>query len=379
MKFQCGKDLLEKSIAKVESIVPSRDTQTLLSHLLFTIEKDHIALTASDMESTVRITLLAENCEPGEITVRAKKISEIAKRLNSDDFIFQAEESDASGDDTSYVVRVRGSGKSSASYNMTGNSRSHFPGISHLSQNKLSPIDSNILSEMIVKTVYSISQEDNRYIYNGLCFIFDGSKLTIVGTDGRRLAAISRDLKVPVKNISVEGDVVVHARAIRQLQRLLDGGDEVFFGVEQRDIFFRVGEAELSSRLLEGKFPDYKKVIPQSLAIEFDINREELIKALSQVMVMTEPPSHQVRLTIENGQMKIVANTPDLGQAEIAIPIQYNGDTLEIGFNALYILDILKALTCTLVKLAFNDANKPIVVTDLQDPDFIALVMPMKI
>ena len=299
MKFTASKSELERAMARIETIVPGRDMQTLLSNVLLSIEDNKVNITASDMESTVRIQLNASDTKPGELIVRARKLSEIAKQLVSNDLIFSAEENteDAQTDDgdsvDSFVVKVQGSGGQAARFKLTGSDRTHFPNLAQIPEKNLSMVPSELLSEMISKTFYSISQEDNRYIYNGLCFQAEGNKLTIIGTDGRRLAAVTRQLPSAITLADADtGDIVVHAKAIRELQKIIDVSNELNIGVEQRDIFFQVGDAELSSRLLEGKFPDYNKVIPKSFSINFEVDREQLLNAFRQVMVMTSDKAH---------------------------------------------------------------------------------------
>jgi len=383
MKFTVKKSEMEKAMVQIDTIVPGRDTQTLLSNVLILIENSNIKITASDMESTVRITLDAENCTNGELIVKARKLSEISRQINSDKIVFTAEDSeetDEKNDEKMYRIKLEGNGGKAARFRMSGFDRSHFPDLNEISREKLFQIPGDILTEMISKTFYSISQEDNRYIYNGLFFSSKGNRLTIVGTDGRRLAAITRELPKPVSIGNDEnGDVVVHAKAIRELQKIMNVQNEVHFGIEQRDIFFRIENAELSSRLLEGKFPDYNKVIPGDATIWFDVDRDVLLNAIKQIMVMTEQPSHQVKMSITASKVVMMANTPDVGEAEIDLPVSVHGDELEIGFNANYFLDILKSISCSRVKLKFIDAARPIVFEDPDDKDFIALVMPMKI
>lgn len=382
MKFQVAKDALERAMQKIDAIVPTRDTQTLLSNVLLDVNKNQLGITASDMESTVRITLPIKNSEDGEIIVRAKGLSDIARKMRSEEIIFTAakDEELSSADNTIYKVHIEGDSSAAASYDISGNDKSHFPGISSIPETGLSPLPQAVLEEMIAKTFYSISQEDNRYIYNGLCFISEGNRLTIVGTDGRRLSAISRSTAEPVSlNEKIDSDVVIHSKAVKELQQILDYSTDVQVGVEQRNIFFRVGNADLSSRLLEGKFPDYKKVIPVDSNVDFQIEREVLLNALLQVSVMAEPPSYQIRFDMAPGKVSLVATTPDKGNAEVSLPVEYTYSPIAIGFNANYLSDILKSLSCDMVKLEFTDSARPIMVRDIEDKDFIALVMPMKI
>lgn len=380
MKFQTFKDAVDKAVRRIDAIIPNRDMSTMLSNLLISIETKYVAIMASDMETTARIIVPIDSGTPGDFIVPAKQFHEYVSSLVSKDLIVEVENEENTDDGLmAFRVNLRGTGDNSAHYVMPGNSPRQFPGLIRVSEDKLFALSSTLLEEMIRKTQYAISQEDNRYIYNGICFQGNGELLTLVGTDGRRLAAITRKLQNPI-NLPESSDVVIHAKAIREIQKILDVADETFLGVEQRDLFVRVGDAQLSSRLLEGKFPDYKRVLPQGSAIQLELSRDRLVEALQQVRPVTEPPSHQCRIILESKEMQIIAQSSGYAsRAEVSLDADYDGERLEIGFNINYLLDILKALTCPRVRLGLNDANKPIVVHDIDDPDFIALVMPMKI
>lgn len=382
MKFTIQKESFEKAMSQIDAIVPGRDTQTLLSNVLLTVTDDQkLRVTASDMESTVRITLDVENAVAGELIIKAKKLSDIAKQIKADTILFEAEQNEESAQDSEqlYRIKLEGQGSRAARFKMTGSDRSHFPEINEVQESKLSPIPADILADMITRTFYSISHEDNRYIYNGICFQIEGKNLALIGTDGRRLAAISRELPEPVSFGDSEGDIVVHAKAVRELQKIMEMDKMVYIAVEQRDIFFKVGNAELSSRLLEGKFPDYKKVIPPESPIQIEMERNLMLDSIRQVMVMTEQPSFQVKMSMGPEGSFLKANTPELGEAELTLPIGAISDEIEIGFNANYFMDILKSLQCEKIKIKMTDPAKPIVFEDIEDENFVALVMPMKI
>lgn len=379
MKFQAETGLLENSLSRMDTIVPARDTQTLLANILLTIGKDKVSITASDMESTARISIPAENTTAGELIINARKFTEIARKINSEQFSFSAESGEENNPEGSLQINVSGTDNRAARFKLGGSARSHFPDLTHVSPDKLGSVSSKLLEEMIRKTFYAISQEDNRYIYNGISFQTEGSRLTLVGTDGRRLSAITREIPSPVSLNNDASDIVVHAKAIKELLRLLDADEELKLGIDQRNIFFSIGNCELSSRLLEGRFPDYRKVIPREIKIEIEVVRETLIKAIEQIKVMTELPSNQIKLTLEKDSIKMRAHTPDVGEAEINLPVKYSGDEISIAFNAAYMVDVLKSISCMIVKLQFVDSDRPIIIKDTEDPDFIALVMPMKI
>lgn len=384
MKFKVDKAEFEKVMGRIDSLVPSKDMQTLLSHVLVEIQDDKVSLTSSDMESAAQIEIAAENASPGSLIVSAQKMNEIARKLNSPELNFEAneEEGEESTDasEKHYLVKITGTGKGSARFQLTGGDPKHFPEFHSLSGPNMPEFDVPLLFEMIDKTMYAISHEDNRYIYNGLCFIAEGTKLTIVGTDGRRLSAITREFKSNIELADADfGDVVVHAKAIRQLPKLLGEETTVQIGIERRNIFFHAATTKLSSRLLEGKFPDYTKVVPTETNLDVEIDKEELLAAMRQIMVMAEPPSFQVKMQIENDTLTLVANTPDVGKADIQLPINSTGEELIIAFNATYLTDVLNSLNCQTVKMQFVNPDRPILVKDTSDPDFVALIMPMKI
>lgn len=380
MKFQTQKDLIDKAVRRIEAIIPNRDTGTMLSNLAFTVDSAQVSIVASDMETTAQIVVPVQNGSAGDFIVNGKQFQEYVSSLVSPDLIVEVEQEENPEEALSaFRVTLKGTGPHSAFYSMQGNSAKQFPVLTRLSANKLFSISSSILEEMLRKTQYAISQEDNRYIYNGVCFQGSENYLTLVGTDGRRLAAITRKLAAPV-NLPLTSDVVVHAKAIREIQKIIDVADEVQLGVEQRDLYVRVGDAQLASRLLEGKFPDYKRVLPQEIPIQIEMSREKLMQALQQIRPVAEPPSNQCRLTLENNKMQITAQSSGQGsRAEVSLDVSFSGEKLEIGFNITYLLDILKALTSPQVRIGLNDSSKPLVVQDVDDPDFIALVMPMKI
>jgi len=380
VEFKVKKEYIETAMSKIDAIVPAKDTQTLLSNVLLSTEENKLQITASDMESTVRVSMDTESSTSGELILRSKKLLEIARKIQTDVINFKAIKTEGeNNEEHAYDISVQGDDKYAAKFKLQGNDKTHFPALNEISSVELSSIPSSVLDEMIKKTINSISQEDNRYIYSGLSFQADGNKLTIVGTDGKRLTAITRELETPIQLESQnDNDIVIHSKAIRELSRILDYSDVLQVGLFQRDIYFKVGDSELSSRLLEGKFPDYNKVIPQETTSFFIVNKEYLLKSISQVMVMTTKPSFQVKMILEDSKVILRANTPELGEAEIELDVQYKGNDLSINFNSTYLFDIINVLDTEEVKLCFIDEGKPVVIYDMSDNNYVSLIMPMK-
>ncbi len=388
--FKTEKKLIEEAMRRLNVIVPTRDSDTLLSHVLLSVYSDNVSITASDMESTVRIFIQAQDTQEGEVIVKAKKLSDIATVFKSESFVFSAEEQkvheqkavDEETSETRYKITIKGKENGSAKYTMPGGFRSHFPEINTISEEKLFTLPAPLLLEMINKTFYAISQEENRYIYSGLCLKTNGNKITLIGTDGRRLSAITRKLPQTIQlggeDSEVTDDIVVYSKAIKELRNLLSNIEgNIQIGVEQKDIFFRVDNAELSSRLLEGKFPDYEKVIPKGKKISLKLERRLLLDTFEEVMVMTEEPARQVRMQLQKESLLFEANAVDVGASEKSLPIEWEGKDISICFNGSYIQDILRNISSPQVLFSMEDENKPIMIHDPEDVDFISLVMPM--
>ncbi|MDW8307418.1 MAG: DNA polymerase III subunit beta [Leptospiraceae bacterium] len=379
MKFRCEKSALEKAISKIDTIILSRDSKSIYSNVLLTVSDKTLYLTASDNENIVRISLPVENAVNGEVLINARLSFDIARKIVSKDIAVEVEEKEVAAEgQKGYLVRIYGSGELSAKYQIPGIVADQFSTLELERKDTLTEIDSDTLLEMIRKTMYSISQEDNRYIFSGLCFIFEENNLTLVGTDGRRLAAITRKLNTPVRFVH-EGDIVVHHRALREMLRVLEENETAYLAVEQREIYLRCGDAEMKSRLLEGRFPEYKKVIPSTNPIEFRIRREDFISALEQIVVVSAPPGHTIEMNIKSGLLEFKAATRDGGDARASLAIAYEGQEMLVGLNGSFLMDVVRSLDCEELLFGVSDPAKPVVIRDIKDPDFVALIMPVRL
>ncbi|MCS6971899.1 MAG: DNA polymerase III subunit beta [Turneriella sp.] len=380
MRFETDKELIEKAIRRIDSIVPNRDTAAIVSNFLISLEPKTVRITASDMETTACITIPAQTQKNGEFIVPGKRFLEFVSSLISPELIVEVQQAEDPDQESNFFrVVLSGRGGIAARYVMSGNTAEHFPALQRFDSSRLFNVPTALLAEMIRKTQHSISQEDNRYIYNGLCFQSSGDQLTLVGTDGRRLAAITRRLPEPA-NLPQDSDTVVHAKAIREIQKLLDISEVAMIGVAEREFLVQVGDAQLSTRLLEGKFPDYKKVIPKEMAVELELSREKLTDALLQIRPVTEPPSQLCRMLFDNKTILLTAQSANQGsQVEVTLDTDYTGEKVELGLNVNFLLDVLKVLDCPRIRFSFTDSNKPVVIRDQDDPDFLSLIMPIKI
>lgn len=394
MHFFIQKSLLDTALEKMAVLVPSRDMQNLfLSNVLLKVESpETLYLVVSDMESVVQIEVPIEGGKNGEVIIKAKKLSEIARKINTEVIEFSCNQEevqdpaqDTLGNNISYQIVISGESQKSALFRTVGFGTFDFPSVSVIDDSSLFSLNSVHFLNMIQEVLYAISQEDNRYIYNGVCLSIQNNQITLIGTDGRRLSASTASLdKIALSHSEKNLNMVIHGKAIRELQKLLQGTSEFFIGEQNQEVFFKVGNAQLSSRLLDGRFPEYNKVIPSSdeYTASLCLDRLELLKALEQVMVMTEQPAYQTCFQIEGSTAILLTSTPDLGEAEVPLSLleikQKVEGTLSVWLNSSFLNDILRNVICDKISLHFLDSMKPIVVEDSSRPEeFISLIMPI--
>ncbi len=370
---------LRIALREVESIVPKRDTETLFSNLLIQLNERKLYITASDMESMVQTFFPIESEERGAFLVRAAKFIDIVKNLRGERVEIELQEEE-SEEEKRYIIHIRAKGKRAFHAQIAGQDASFFPPFPEIPEEKLYMIPSGVLQEMIEKTIYALSPDDNRYIYNGLFFDVEGSFLTLVGTDARRLSLVKRELSSPMELGKEDFHPIVHSKALKELLRLLKEDTECYLGLQDKTMYFAVGNSKLSTRLIEGRFPDYKQVIPTEFRATFRIEREELLHSLREVMPLSEQPSFQVKLAFpKEDTIQLETQNPEMStNAEVFLPAEIEGEPFPISFNANYLMDVLKNLTSSQVEISLVGEEKPIVVRDIEDKDFLALIMPIR-
>ena len=371
MKFSVDRQEFQRAINTVEGIIPAREIRSVISNILVEAEKDRITLTATDLEMGIKTSLEGEVGGEGRITLPAKKLSQAVREFRSSRVALEI-------DKDNRLILHDASGVSRARLTLMGAPAEEYPAIPTLGDKKFSDFPADTAMEMIRKTSYAIAEEDARYVFNGLFMIPNGKKVAFVGTDGRRLAKIEREFP---GEMPFEEGVIIPNKAVRELSKLLDSGTEGKIAFEPRDrrIHFRLGTVDLISKLIEGQFPDYEQVIPKKLSYSVKLERMTFENSLRQVSVMAAEPSKQVQLNFASGALNIHAATPDLGEAQDSLECEHNGEEVTIAFNSNYIMDVLKVLPVESVAIGFSSPSAPAVIQDPADPDFITVIMPMKI
>ena len=370
MEITISKFELLRELTATQGVVERKTTIPILSNYLFEAAGDKLTLTATDLDLSLRTACDAKVKKEGACTVPARKLYDYVKLLPDADITIRLMEN--------HWVSIR-CGRSNTK--MVGMARSNFPTLPVFPSAGVVKIPSAVLRSMIAKTGFAIATEESRYTLNGALMVLKPESITMVATDGHRLAHIERSGE-KFDGVSGEMKTLVPKKAMDELKTLLDATDAetIDFAKDESTLYFRVGPRLLTSRQLTGQFPNYEAVLPKDITKSIAVHGEELGAAISRVAQFADERSHAVRLRLEKGELKLSATT-DSGESEDSLEVAYNGDPMTVGFNAQYLTDFIKATGSGEVKLELKDPQsagqfRP---AEGEDYKYRYIVMPMRI
>ncbi|WP_342244707.1 DNA polymerase III subunit beta [Pseudomonas sp. OTU5201] len=367
MHFTIQREALLKPLQLVAGVVERRQTLPVLSNVLLVVEGQQLSLTGTDLEvELVGRVALEELAEPGEITVPARKLMDICKSLPSDALI------DIRLDEQKLLIKA---GRSR--FTLSTLPANDFPTVEEGPGSLNFSLVQSKLRRLIERTSFAMAQQDVRYYLNGMLLEVNAGVLRAVATDGHRLAMCAMEA-------GLEGvdrhQVIVPRKGILELARLLTEQDgEVRIVLGQHHIRATTGEFTFTSKLVDGKFPDYERVLPRGGDKLVIGDRQALREAFSRTAILSNEKYRGIRLTLASGLLKIQANNPEQEEAEEEVAVDYNGSNLEIGFNVSYLLDVLGVMSTEQVRLILSDANSSALVQEAGNDDSSYVVMPMRL
>jgi DNA polymerase-3 subunit beta len=347
MEITVSKFELLRELTATQGVVERKTTIPILSNYLFEAGGDKLSLTATDLDLSLRTSCTAKVKKEGSCTIPARKLHDYVKLLPDADITIKLLEN--------HWVSIR-CGRSNTK--MVGMARSNFPSLPAFPTAGVVKIPSGVLRQMIAKTTFAIANEESRYTLNGALMVLKPESITMVATDGHRLAHIERSGE-KFDGVSGEMKTLVPKKAMDELKTLLDSTDveSIDFAKDESTLYFRVGPRLLTSRQLTGQFPNYEAVLPKDNNKSVTVNCEDLMGAIQRVAQFADERSRAVRMKMEKGELKISASSTETGESEDSIETNYNGDSVTIGFNAQYLLDFLKATGSGEVRMEFKDAQ----------------------
>ncbi len=369
MKFAISRDTLLKPLSLVAGVVERRQTLAILSNVLITLDGDRLTLTGTDteVEFAGRITL-PESGESGEITVPARKLADICKSLPESgrlEFTLDGER-----------LQLR-CGRSR--FTLSTLPASEFPNTEPAGGSVEFTMNQIRLRQLIDRTAFSMAQQDVRYYLNGMLFELTPNRLRTVATDGHRLAMAT--FNGEMGSVRTDTQVILPRKGVLELLRLLqDPAEEVRIVLGGNHFHAITPEFTFTSKLVDGKFPDYERVLPREADKRMIGSRGELKDALARTAILSNEKYRGVRLVFEDGNLQILANNPEQEEAEEQVGVSYNGARVEIGFNVSYLIDVLSALGSEEVQFQLSDGSRSVLIEDpAAGGEALYVVMPMRL
>ncbi len=363
MKFSVSKEKLLAGLQTVQNVVSTRTTLPILSNVLLHAADGQLRLTTTDLDVGVSGVIDAQIEKPGATTLPARRLANIVRELPAAEVQIEI--------DAKNVASIR-CGQSF--FKILGLPEEEFPPLPKFEGAKTFTIHQKALRDALKKTSYAISTDETRYVLNGILFSFKENKLTMVATDGRRLALVDLEVEFPR---SQEVEIIVPTKCVTELGRLLGDEGDVKMSVGENQIAFEIGGSLLVSKLIEGNYPNYRQVIPGEAKERITLERETFLNAVHRVSLLSSEKSNSVKLVFTKNNIEIGANTPDIGEARESLAVAYKGREFSIAFNPAFLQAPLRALPNDEIFLDLIDEMSPGVIK-IQTP-FLYVLMPMRI
>jgi DNA polymerase-3 subunit beta len=368
MNLTIAKDQIISGLQAVQNVVSTRTTLPILSNVLLRAEGSRLELTATDLDVTVACSVEAKVSKPGATTVPVKKLFGIVRELSNAEIEIEVDDKN--------TCSIR---SGASFYKINGLSADEFPPLPKFKDDKKVVLNQETVKGMMKKTSFAISTDESRYVLNGIFISLKDHKMTMVATDGRRLALVDEEVDVSEQS---QGEFIVPAKAVGELNRLLQEKGEVEIRYSDNQASFTLKDDKgfsvlIITKLIEGNYPNYRQVIPNEVKERVSLMREEFLHALKRAEIMTSEKSNSVKLAFGKNNLAITANSPEVGEARESLAINYKGKEMAIAFNPKYMIDPLNALTNDEVFIELIDELSPGVLK-INGP-FLYVVMPMRL
>lgn len=366
MRFSLQREAFLKPLAQVVNVVERRQTLPVLANLLALVKDGQLSLTGTDLEVEMVARCAVDESQDGEVTIPARKLFDIVRALPDGSRVTVSQSGDR--------ITVQ-AGRSR--FTLASLPANDFPSIDEVEATERVEVPEAALKELIERTAFAMAQQDVRYYLNGLLFDLGDGRLRCVATDGHRLALCEAALDGEARS---KRQIIVPRKGVTELQRLLEGGDRVL-ELEMGRNHIRVSRDDVTftSKLIDGRFPDYEAVIPIGADREVRIDREVLRAALQRAAILSNEKYRGVRIEVSPGQLKISAHNPEQEEAQEEVEADTSVDGLAVGFNVNYLLDALGALRDDSVVLALRDANSSALVREAANERSRHVVMPLRL
>lgn len=372
MKFTIDRDTFSRALQKVQGIVEKRNTMPILSNVLLEAEDAKLEVIATDLEVGIKSSYKVNVIDPGRITVSAKKLYEIIKELPNEEITFSTKQND-------YVEIHCGK----AHFSLVGLSPDEFPYFPKVNEDNFIPFSTALLRDMIEKTAYAICTDETKYNLNGVFVKADEEDgrtlLKMVATDGHRLSLAGGEFEGAAGSELSKG-VIFPKKGIFELRKMAEEADDsLLLGFMDNSAVIMKSDTVVVMRLVDGEFPDYRRVIPVNNDKTITVGTENFLHSLKRMSILSSDKFKGIRLEARPGMIEISSSNPELGEAREELEADFTGDTIVLRFNARYIIDVLSVLADEQVEIRLRDESSPAIIGTPGSSDFMAVIMPMRL
>jgi DNA polymerase-3 subunit beta len=369
MKFTINKDTILKAINIADSVISSKNINTILSNCLFNISKNRLEIIATDNEMAVKTEIETSADSDFSFTANGKKLSSIIKELPDEDISLTI--------DDSMIINIK-SLNIKGSYTFYGTDSSEYPQLPEINKNNIIEIDQAVLKEMIKKVIYAAATDTIKPVFNSIYIISEKpGTITAIATDSRRLSMITREIN---SEAFIGEGIIIPLKTINEVYKLLSNSGSCKISFDSKQCYFKINETEIISRVIEGQFPNYKQIIPKEYSHKSIIETSKILDSVKRAMIFTREPANKIIMTLNQDILHIEANTPELGQAEEELQIESdNKEKIFLGINAHFLFDTLKQIDSFSFICGITGQMSPITIIPEDDKNFISVIMPIQI
>jgi DNA polymerase-3 subunit beta len=368
MKFTITREQLSEGVNAVNAAVPTKTTLPVLANILLEATKDGLRLSGTDLDIAVGTTVPASVDQEGAITLPARKLQELVRELPSAGIRFTTQ-----GEQRVTIECGR------SKFKLLGLPREEFPAFPQVDFEKAGKTTARDLQKLVAHVAFAASTEESRPILNGVLWQLTEDRMRMVATNGHRLSK----MEIPLtSNAGEPADLIIPPKALEQLRKLFSPDDEIEIGRSENHLGFRSASTVVYTRLIEGPYPNYEQVIPRENDKFATAEKAALMAAIRRMSIVASDQTHRIRMSFGDGSCKLSVTTPDLGEAQEELAVTYEGEPLDIGFNATYLLEVLKYMPTEEVRMTFKAPERASTVEPVgwDDPaSFLTLVMPLRL
>ncbi len=366
MKFSCEKDVILREIQVAQEVISSKTSMSILSNVYLSVAEDTLTVRATDLKVGFETQVPVEVSSPGKTTVFCDKLLGILRSLPAGEVEF--EQTDA----TTFVIRPR---FKKIDFQLRSIDAEKYPEIQLAEDQSYFDVPQTDFIEMISQTVFAVSDDETRYFMNGVYMEQSDGELVMVATDGRRLAHIR---KSPSESIPEFQGVIIPPKILQMVRKLASGEGSISLAVGEKNVFCRFENQRVSSALIEGQFPNYRRVIPDNQEHRLEVNREELLEALKRVSLLVEK-SRRIYLAVAENSLTLTSEESEVGHASEEISCAFEGPETKIALNFSYLTEPLRVIETDSVALLFTEASKALTIESVPKTDYFHIVMPMQL